>query len=165
MDKKLLTPGPLTTSIKTKKAMLRDWGSRDEEFIDLNHSIRNSLVKLIDGEDEFECVPVQGSGTFAVESMIGSLTSNNSKILILINGAYGQRMKNICLYLNRSLIEYEIPEDEIHDLNKIEKIIDENNDLTHVLVVYCETTSGILNPIKNIADLVAKKKNLCSLMQ
>ena len=158
MDKKLLTPGPLTTSIKTKRAMLRDWGSRDEEFIDLNHSIRNSLVKLIDGEDEFECVPVQGSGTFAVESMIGSLTSNNSKILILINGAYGQRMKNICLYLNRSLIEYEIPEDEIHDLNKIEKIIDENNDLTHVLVVYCETTTGILNPIKNIADLVAKKK-------
>ena len=160
MDKKLLTPGPLTTSIETKKAMMHDWGSRDEKFIDLNNLIRDSLVKLIDGEDAFECVPVQGSGTFAVESMIGSLTSNNSKILILINGAYGQRMKKICLYLNRSFIEYEIPEDEIHDLNKIEKIIDENNDLTHVLVVYCETTSGILNPIKNIADLVAKKKKI-----
>ena len=158
MDKKLLTPGPLTTSIETKRAMMHDWGSRDEEFINLNNLIRNSLVKLIDGEGTFECVPVQGSGTFAVESMIGTLTSNNSKILILINGAYGQRMKKICAYLNRSFIEYEIPEDEIHDLNKIEKIIDENNDLTHVLVVYCETTSGILNPIKDIANLVAMKK-------
>ena len=158
MDKKLLTPGPLTTSIKTKRAMLHDWGSRDKNFIDLNQSIRKSLVKLIDGEGAYECVPVQGSGTFAVESMIGSLTSNDSKILILINGAYGQRMKKICSYLSRNFIEYKIPEDEVHDLQKIEKIIDEHNDLTHVLVVYCETTSGILNPIKNIADLVSKKK-------
>ena len=96
MDKKLLTPGPLTTSKTTKEAMLHDWGSRDKKFIELNRSIRKSLIKLIDGEDLFECIPMQGSGTFAVEAMIGSLTKTNSKILILINGAYGQRMKKIC---------------------------------------------------------------------
>ena len=158
MDKKLLTPGPLTTSLSTKEAMLHDWGSRDKKFIDLNHSIRESLVRLIAGENLYECIPMQGSGTFAVESMISSLTSKDSKILILINGAYGHRMKNICSYLNRNSIEYEVAEDEIHDLQKIEKIIDENKDLTHAFVVYCETTSGILNPIKNIADLIAKKK-------
>ena len=84
MDKKLLTPGPLTTSLSTKEAMLHDWGSRDKVFIDLNHSIRLSLVKLIDGEDNYQCVPMQGSGTFAVESMISSLTPKNAKILMVI---------------------------------------------------------------------------------
>ena len=158
MDKKLLTPGPLTTSQATKEAMLRDWGSRDIKFIKFNQSILNSLLKLIGGEETYECVPMQGSGTFAVESMIGSLTSLNSKILILINGAYGQRMKKICSYTNRNSIEYEVAENKVHDLQKIEKIIDDNKDLTHVFAVYCETTSGILNPIKDIADLVENKK-------
>ena len=157
MDKKLLTPGPLTTSITTKEAMLHDWGSRDKKFIDLNSSIRESLVKLIDGEDNYQCVPMQGSGTFAVESMVSSLTSKDSKILILINGAYGQRMKKMCTYLNRDFIEYEVAEHEVHELVKIEELID-NNDLTHVFTVYCETTSGILNPIEDIAKLVESKK-------
>ncbi len=157
MDKKLLTPGPLTTSMTTKEAMLHDWGSRDKKFIDLNSSIRDSLVKLIDGEDNYQCVPMQGSGTFAVESMVSSLTSKDSKILILINGAYGQRMKKMCTYLNRDFIEYEVAEHEVHKLVKIEELID-NNDLTHVFTVYCETTSGILNPIEDIAKLVESKK-------
>jgi len=157
MDKKLLTPGPLTTSLSTKEAMLHDWGSRDQQFIDLNQSIRESLVNLIDGQDNYQCVPMQGSGTFAVESMISSLTPKDAKILILINGAYGHRMKKICSYLHRSCLNYEVAEHKIHDLNEIENIIDSNKDLTHVFAVYCETTSGILNPIQEIADLVAKK--------
>ena len=157
MDKKLLTPGPLTTSMSTKEAMLHDWGSRDTKFIDLNASIRDSLVRLIDGENKYQCVPMQGSGTFAVESMVSSLTSKDSKILILINGAYGQRMKKMCTYLGRDFIEYEVAEHEVHDINKIEELID-SNDLTHVFSVYCETTSGILNPIEDIAKLVERKK-------
>ena len=158
MDKKLLTPGPLTTSYSTKKAMLHDWGSRDQQFIDLNQSIRDSLVKLIEGKNTYQCVPMQGSGTFAVESMISSLTTKGSNILILINGAYGQRMKKMCDYLNRNTIEYEVPEHETHNLNKLEEIIDQNKKLTHVFAVYCETTSGILNPINEIANLVENKK-------
>ena len=157
MDKKLLTPGPLTTSMTTKEAMLHDWGSRDQAFININNEIRTQLVKMIDGENEYECIPMQGSGTFAVESMVSSLTSKNSKILILINGAYGHRMNKMCTYLKRETIIYEVPEDRVHNLNEIENIININNDLTHVFVVYCETTSGILNPIQNIAKIVAKK--------
>ena len=159
MDKKLLTPGPLTTSSSTKKAMLHDWGSRDAKFIELNKNIRQSLIKLINGQDSFECVPMQGSGTFAVESMIGSLTNKKSKILILVNGAYGQRMKKICGYMNRNFITYEVAEHEIHDINKIKRFIEDNKDLTHIFAVYCETTSGILNPIQEIADL-SKEKNI-----
>ena len=159
MDKKLLTPGPLTTSLSTKEAMLHDWGSRDQKFIELNHSIRESLVKLIEGQDNYQCVPMQGSGTFAVESMISSLTPKDAKILILINGAYGHRMKKMCSYLNRECITYEVAEHEQHKISEIEKIIDTNKSLTHVFAVYCETTSGIINPIQEIADLI-KKKNL-----
>ena len=159
MDKKLLTPGPLTTSMSTKEAMLHDWGSRDQKFIDLNQSIRDSLIKLIDGEGNYQCVPMQGSGTFAVESMISSLTPKDANVLILINGAYGQRMKKMCGYLNRNMIEYEVAEHEPHNITRLEEIIDANKQLTHVFAVYCETTSGILNPINDIADLV-KKKNL-----
>ena len=125
MDKKLLTPGPLTTSLSTKEAMLHDWGSRDQKFIELNHSIRESLVKLIEGQDNYQCVPMQGSGTFAVESMISSLTPKDAKILILINGAYGHRMKKMCSYLNRNCIDYEVAEHEQHNLIQIEKIIDD----------------------------------------
>lgn len=157
MDKKLLTPGPLTTSMTTKEAMLHDWGSRDQKFIDLNQSIRDSLITLIDGEDNYQCVPMQGSGTFAVESMISSLTPKDAHILILINGAYGQRMKKMCTYLNRNTIEYEVAEHEPHDMKKLEEIIDANKQLTHVFAVYCETTSGILNPINDIANLVERK--------
>ncbi|MBC8296353.1 MAG: aminotransferase class V-fold PLP-dependent enzyme, partial [Pelagibacterales bacterium] len=159
MDKKLLTPGPLTTSLSTKEVMLHDWGSRDQKFIDLNQSIRDSLVTLIDGENNYQCVPMQGSGTFAVESMVSSLTHKDAHILILINGAYGQRMKKMCTYLNRKIIEYEVAEHETHDINKLEESIDANKQLTHVFAVYCETTSGILNPIHDIANL-GKKKNL-----
>ena len=159
MDKKLLTPGPLTTSESTKKAMLHDWGSRDIKFIDLNKKIRQTLVELINGQNVFECVPMQGSGTFSVEAMIGSLTHKKSKILILINGAYGQRMKKICSYMSRNFITYEVAEHEIHDLNKIQNLINENKDLTHIFSVYCETTSGILNPIQSISEL-SKKNNI-----
>ena len=157
MRQKLLTPRQLTTSAETKKAMLNDFGSRDKEFININSFIRESLLRMINGENLYECIPLQGSGTFAVESMIGSLVPKQSKILILINGAYGHRIKTICSYLNIDSIDYEVPEDQIHDLVKVEKIIDENQDLTHVFIVYCETTSGILNPIENIANLVSNK--------
>ena len=116
-----------------------------------------SLLKLIDGEESYQCVPMQGSGTFAVESMISSLTSKDAKILILINGAYGHRMQKMCKYLNRKYIAYEVAEHEQHELNEIEKIINENKDLTHVFAVYCETTSGILNPIQEIAKIVDAK--------
>ena len=110
--------------MSTKEAMLHDWGSRDQKFIDLNQSIRDSLITLIDGENNYQCVPMQGSGTFAVESMISSLTPKDAHILILVNGAYGKRMKKMCAYLNRNTIEYEVAEHEPHDMKKIEEIID-----------------------------------------
>ena len=91
-DPWLLTPGPLSTSLSVKHAMLRDLGSRDREFIAVTHRIRESLLGLVDGYGSHECVPVQGSGTFAVEAMIGTFLPEDGKLLILVNGAYGRRM-------------------------------------------------------------------------
>ena len=85
----LLTPGPLTTSATVKEAMLRDWGSRDEAFIAMNRDMRARLLGLVGGEATHVCVPLQGSGTFTVEAVIGTLVPRDAKLLVLVNGAYG----------------------------------------------------------------------------
>jgi 2-aminoethylphosphonate-pyruvate transaminase len=87
----LLTPGPLTTSITVKRAMLRDWGSRDREFMALNARVRDRLVRLAGGAGTHVCVSLQGSGTF-VEAMLGTLVPRAGRVLVLVNGAYGARM-------------------------------------------------------------------------
>ena len=93
-DPYLLTPGPLTTSISTKQAMLHDWGSRDQGFIDINRRVRERLLELAGAQTTHVCVPLQGSGTFAVEATIGTLVPRDGKLLILVNGAYGHRRVN-----------------------------------------------------------------------
>src|SRR5215813_12034189 len=107
----LLTPGPLTTSAETKHAMLRDWGSRDTDFIALNKRVRERLVALAGGEGTHVAVPLQGSGTFAVEAMLGTFVPRDGKLLILVNGAYGKRMMEMCRYSGRAHAAYETPED------------------------------------------------------
>ena len=110
-DPWLLTPGPLTTSATVKQAMLHDWGSRDQEFIAINGRMRRRLVELVNGQGSFVTVPMQGSGTFAVEAMLGSFVPKTGRLLILINGAYGKRMAKICDYYGRSYRALEVPED------------------------------------------------------
>ena len=101
-DPWLLTPGPLTTSLSVKQAMLHDWGSRDQTFIAINRRMRERLVELAGGQGTHVCVPMQGSGTFAVEAMLGSFLPAAGKLLILVNGAYGKRMVRICDYYRRA---------------------------------------------------------------
>ena len=103
-DSWLLTPGPLTTSRTVKEAMLHDWGSRDAEFIKLNARIRERLVDLAGGQGTHVCVPLQGSGTFVVEAMIGTLVPRTGKLAVLVNGAYGARMVRMCEYLRRERV-------------------------------------------------------------
>ena len=101
-DPWLLTPGPLTTSMSVKQSMLHDWGSRDAKFLAINTRMRARLVAMIGGEGAFTCVPMQGSGTFAVEAMIGAFVPPAGKLLVLINGAYGKRIAKICEYYKRA---------------------------------------------------------------
>ena len=153
-DPLLLTPGPLTTSNAVKTVMLHDWGSRDAEFIRINKEMRERIAEAAGGAGTHVTVPMQGSGTFAVEAMIGSFVPRDGKLLILINGAYGQRAKKICQYAGRAHAALETPEDTPPDLAKLDAALKSDKAITHVFAVHCETTSGILNPVAEIARIV-----------
>jgi 2-aminoethylphosphonate-pyruvate transaminase len=155
-DPWLLTPGPLTTSITVKQAMLHDWGSRDAGFVAINDRMRRRLVDLIGGGKDFTTVPMQGSGTFAVEAMLTSFVGPNDKLLILINGAYGKRMAKICEYARRSTVLLEWPEDQAVNPDRVRDALDCDKSITHVAIVHCETTSGILNSIVEVSKVVAE---------
>ncbi len=152
----LLTPGPLTTSPETKAAMGRDWGSRDVDFIALNARIRARLLEIADARDSHVCVPVQGSGTFAIEATVGTLLPRDGKMLVLVNGAYGRRIMKICEILGRAAIANETPEDVPNDLDALDAALAADPGITHVAAIHCETTSGLLNPIEEIAAIVAR---------
>jgi len=155
-DPYLLTPGPLTTSLTVKQAMLHDFGSRDAVFIDLNARILERLVSIVNGEGRYVTVPLQGSGTFSVEAMIGNFVPADGKLLILINGAYGQRIAKICDYYKRSYLVQESAEDVPVDTVQLDATLDADADISHVVVVHCETTSGILNPVSEVSQIVAR---------
>jgi 2-aminoethylphosphonate-pyruvate transaminase len=152
----LLTPGPLTTSATVKQAMLRDWGSRDGAFIALNRHIRERLLALVDGAESHVCVPLQGSGTFVVEAMLGTLLPKDGKLLVLVNGAYGRRMVTIAGYHGRACATLEWPEDTPNDPEALDARLADDPSISHVAVVHCETTSGILNPLSEIAEVTAR---------
>ena len=157
-DPLLLTPGPLTTSKSVKQAMVHDWGSRDATFIKINQSVLARLVALVNGGGDFVTVPMQGSGTFAVEAMLTTLIPKDGKVLLVINGAYGIRAKKICEIAGRAVASYETPEDTPPDLAAIDALVKSDASITHIFAVHCETTSGILNPISELADLAQRHR-------
>ena len=150
----LLTPGPLTTSLSVKRAMLCDWGSWDDDFRAMTRQIRQQLLMMIDDTDSaFDCVPIQGSGTYAMEAMLGSLLPRDAKALVLANGAYGLRAAKILHYLGRAhtLIDkgdYLPPRGE-----EVAAALAADPDISHVIAIHCETSSGILNPIDEISQV------------
>lgn len=150
-DPWLLTPGPLTTSMSVKQAMLRDWGSRDSEFIALNRRVRDRLVTIAGANRTHVCVPVQGSGTFAVEATIGTLLPRDGRLLVLVNGAYGKRMVRIAQVMGRSVASIETAENVPVSPSALADALAADATITHVAVVHCETTSGILNPVSEVA--------------
>ena len=155
-DPLLLTPGPLTTSLSVKQAMLHDYGSRDIGFIELNANVLDRLVDIIQGQESHVAVPLQGSGTFVVEAMMGCFVPADGKVLICINGAYGERITKICDYYKRDYVVLKQAEDQPTDVKALDKMLTEDSAITHVAAVYTETTSGILNPLQEIADTVER---------
>jgi len=151
----LLTPGPLTTSAKTKEAMLRDWGSWDGEFRALTAEMRAGLLELTgDTNAVLDCVPMQGSGSFSVEAMLGSFVPHDGKVLVLSNGAYGKRIAQTLEYLNRDHTVIDKGDYMPPRGPEVTAAIEADPAITHVIIVHCETSSGILNPVKEIADAV-----------
>ncbi len=151
----LLTPGPLTTSANVKQAMLKDWGSWDEEFRALTREMRASLLALTgDKSDVLDCVPMQGSGSFAVEAMLGSFVPRDGKVLVLSNGAYGQRIAQTLAYLSRDYTVIDKGDYMPPRGDEVTEALIADPSISHVIIVHCETSSGILNPVKEISDAV-----------
>jgi 2-aminoethylphosphonate-pyruvate transaminase len=154
-DKVLFTPGPLTTSRTVKQAMLRDVGSRDFELIEMVRDIRRRLLHLggVDNAD-YEAILMQGSGTFCLEAVVSSTIPPDGSLLVIVNGAYGKRIAQIAavLEINTSLLAY--PEDAKPDLQEIAQALSTDESITHVAVVHCETTTGIVNPVAEIGGVV-----------
>ena len=152
----LLTPGPLTTSQTVKEAMLTDWCTWDEAYnLHIVEEIRKSLVSLATQHTgDYTSILLQGSGTYCVEAVIGSVIKPGDKLLILSNGAYGDRMGNIAEYHGISYDMLAFDETEQVSVSYVDDYLSHNAEITHVAVVHCETTTGVLNPLKEIAHLV-----------
>ncbi len=154
-DKALFTPGPLTTSRTVKQAMLRDMGSRDFAFIEMVRAIRRRLLEVgsVAGGD-YEAVLMQGSGTFGIESVISSTIVPGGKLLVAINGAYGRRIAKIASVLKIDCVTLEFPENSHLDLDEIRSTLQKDSAITMLAAVHCETTTGIVNPIAAIGEIV-----------
>ncbi len=155
----LLTPGPLTTAYKVKEAMLKDWGSWDSDFKELTKLLRTKLLSILDPTNTtYDCVPIQGSGTYAVEAMLGTFVPRDGKLLVLANGAYGLRAAQTMEYLGRNFHLFNKGDYLPPRSTEITNILSDDPNITHVLAIHCETSSGILNPLQEIADAVKSNK-------
>jgi len=155
-DPILLTPGPLTISLPTKAAMLRDWGSWDTAFNAVTADIRRKLQDIIHAHDTHTCVPMQGSGTFSVEAAVNTLVPRDGHVLVLINGAYGTRFAKLTKMMGRRLSTFETAEDVPTTPQDVDRLLDADPTITHVGLIHCETSTGILNPLPEIAAVVQR---------
>lgn len=154
----LLTPGPLTTSYAVKQAMLRDWGSWDADFRAMTADMRRRLLALTgDQIGAYDCVPLQGSGSYCVEAMLGSFVPKDGKVLVLANGAYGLRAAQTMQIIGRAYTLIDKGDYLPPRGSEVAAALDADPSITHVIAIHCETSSGILNPVQEIADVVLAK--------
>ena len=156
-DPLLLTPGPLTTSLRTKQAMLHDLGSWDTAFNRITGEVCRQLRDIAHAADAHVCVPLQGSGSFAVEAALGTLVPRDGKVLVPNHGAYCARTLKILGVIGRAAVELPFAEHEPMDPVAIDAALAADAAITHVAVVHCETGTGILNPLAEIARVVAAR--------
>jgi len=158
----LLTPGPLSTSKSVRYALLRDWCTWDADYnVDIVQNIRRRLTALASKKTEdYTTVLMQGSGSFSVEATIGTAVPQSGKLLIITNGAYGDRIANMAKVLKLNHIVYSCIETETPKADALSKMLDENPSITHTALVHCETTTGILNPLAEIAKVVKEHGNV-----
>ena len=158
--KLLFTPGPLTTSEGVKKVMDYDYCTWDDEYKNLTEKIRASIVNIATkNTKEYTTVLLQGSGTYSVEGTLSTVVPKGKTLLICSNGAYGERMIEICKAENIDYIAYKEEYKNPLSIEKISEIIDKNKDIYALAMIHCETTTGILNPVKEVGE-ITKKHNI-----
>lgn len=155
---KLLTPGPLTTTKTVKESMLSDRCTWDDEYKNLTQNIRKELLALGNvSAKEYTTILQQGSGSFVVESVLQTALSHNCHVLIISNGAYGERMVEMAQCIGKHVTAFELPFNERPNMEDIASILSEDDSITHVAMVHCETTTGMLNPLEALCELCYDK--------
>ena len=149
----LLTPGPLTTSLRTKLAMLKDWGSWDSDFIAITARVRQSLLDIVHGHDSHVVVPLQGSGTFSVEAAVATVVPRDGHVLVLDNGAYCKRAAKLTHLMGRRTTVVPFAEDAAISPEVLQTHLLADKSITHVVMIHCETGAGVLNPLQAVADV------------
>ncbi|MDP9136693.1 MAG: 2-aminoethylphosphonate--pyruvate transaminase [Pseudomonadota bacterium] len=157
----LLTPGPLTTSRAVKLAMLADWGSWDSELKFIVAETRRRLLRLAGCDESYTCVLMQGSGSFGIEAALGSFAPiGRKKLLMITNGAYGDRAVKMLQRLNRPHYILNYGDSQKPAAGEVDRLLVEDPMMSAVFMVHCETTSGIVNPLHDIAAAVKKRNRL-----
>jgi 2-aminoethylphosphonate-pyruvate transaminase len=150
-DRILLTPGPLTTTLRTKLAMLHDWGSWDADFNAVTAGVRRRLLDIVHGHDTHVVVPLQGSGTFSVEAAVATVVPRDGHVLVLDNGAYCKRAARLTELMGRRVSVMSFAEDEPVSAAALDARLKSVSSITHVVLIHCETGAGVLNPLAEVA--------------
>jgi 2-aminoethylphosphonate-pyruvate transaminase len=116
--------------------------------------IRTRLVSLATKSKGYSSVLMQGSGTFCVESALGSVIPDKGKLLVIVNGAYGERIKKIASVLKIDNRVIDCGETHQPDPGRISDLLRNDPEITHVAMVHCETTTGMLNDVGSISEVV-----------
>jgi 2-aminoethylphosphonate-pyruvate transaminase len=149
-DHILLTPGPLTTTLRTKLAMLRDWGSWDADFNAVTASLRSRLLDIVHGHDSHVLVPLQGSGTFSVEAAVATVVPRDGHVLVLDNGAYCKRAAKLTQMMGRRATVLPFAEDEPVSAAVLDATLAADPSISHVILIHCETGTGVANPLAEV---------------
>ncbi len=155
----LLNPGPVNLSSRVRKALLRpDLCHREKEFIELQNSIRSDLLNVYNlPAKDWATVLFTGSGTSAMEAMLVSMVPDNGHVLIIENGAYGERLTRIAEIHGIRHTRLQHPWGSTIDLATLETSINKNA-FSHVAVIHHETTTGRLNDLETIAKICSARK-------
>ncbi|MFT3820137.1 MAG: 2-aminoethylphosphonate--pyruvate transaminase [Rubrivivax sp.] len=152
-DRILLTPGPLTTTLRTKLAMLKDWGSWDADFNALTAGVRSRLLDIVHGHETHVVVPLQGSGTFSVEAAVATLVPRDGHVLVPDNGAYCKRAAKLSQMMGRKATVLPCAEDAPVDAAEVDRRLRADPGITHVILIHCETGTGVENPLQAVAEV------------
>jgi 2-aminoethylphosphonate-pyruvate transaminase len=153
----ILTPGPVTTSAATKRAMLRDFSPNEPDLLALTAEMRQRLLAIVDGGDRYVCVPLQGVGNTANEATLGTLVPRERKLLIVSNGFYGERLKQIAGAIGVPFEALELPGTEPASAEQLEAALAADGTVSHVVVCHVDTGTGLLNPLEPLAEVARRR--------
>jgi len=152
----LLNPGPVNVSPRVQQALLRgDLCHREEEFSDLLVAIRTKLLQAF-APSGYTAIPVTGSGTLAVESMVSSALPDGKKLLVINNGVYGERMLRMAEAHRIPTVELRYDWTQRPDLGQIESALRDDPAIHAVALVHHETTTGLLNLVTEVGAITRR---------